>query len=135
MYNWIEIRRAILHVVGSAEDPDEVDYYTHTRGFPIAYTPDDDPEVVDEMKIAAIELNDGKDDVSEDESTADESDDEQWVDEDKDDDQEGGGKKKKARKTFSAVDKVRPLTTYSEYMLKETATCHCRWYTPVGDQA
>jgi len=79
----------ILHVVGSAEDPDKVDYYTHTRGFPIAYTPDDDPEVVDETKIAAIELNDGKNDVSEDESTAGESNDEQCVDEDKDDQDKG----------------------------------------------
>ena len=45
--------------MGIADDPDIDDYYTRARGFPIAYSPDDDPEVVEEMHIAAAELKKG----------------------------------------------------------------------------
>ena len=62
--------------MGFADDPDVDDYYTRARGFPIAYSPDDDPEVVEEMRIAAAELKKGGDD-SEDEATKDS---ENWSD-------------------------------------------------------
>ena len=39
-----------------ADDPDIDNYYTRARSFPITYSPDDDPEVVEEMHIAAAEL-------------------------------------------------------------------------------
>ena len=45
--------------MGIADDPDIDDYYTRARGFPIAYSPDDNPEVVEEMRIAAAELKKG----------------------------------------------------------------------------
>jgi hypothetical protein len=45
--------------MGFADDPDVDDYYTRARSFPITYSPDDDPEVVKEMCIAAAELKKG----------------------------------------------------------------------------
>ena len=56
--------------MGIADDPDVDDYYTRAPGFPIAYSPDDDPEVVEEMRIAAAELKKGGDN-SKDEATKD----------------------------------------------------------------
>ena len=47
------VTRAIYYGMGIADDPDVDDYYTKARGFPIAYSPDDDPEVIEEMCIAA----------------------------------------------------------------------------------
>jgi hypothetical protein len=41
--------RGIFSGMGIADDPDVNDYYTKARGFPITYSPDDDPEVVEEM--------------------------------------------------------------------------------------
>ena len=62
--------------MGIADDPDVNDYYTRACGFPIAYSPDNDPEVVEEMCIAAAELKNVGDD-SEDEATKDS---ENWSD-------------------------------------------------------
>ena len=87
------VGRAIFSGMGIADDPDVDDYYTKARGFPITYSPDDDPEVVDKMRIAAAELKKGGDDSedeiiegSTEESSSEDSDDgavEDWVDEDK----------------------------------------------------
>jgi hypothetical protein len=107
--------------MGIADDPDVDDYYTRARGFPIAYSPDDDPEVVEEMRIAAAELKKGGDD-SEDEATNDlgnSSDDEtasdegeggaeeDWVDEDENVGEVNPGPSKRNKKMLSSVDKVR----------------------------
>ena len=88
------------------DDPDKIDNYNKARAFPIAYSADDDPEVADEMRIAAAELKEGdgdKDDneheISSDESS-DESDKDEW--EEDEDGSQGQLKKKK----FSSVDKV-----------------------------
>ena len=106
--------------MGFADDPDVDDYYTRARGFPIAYSPDDDPEVVKEMRIAAAELKKGADD-SEDEATKDSeisSDDEtasdegeggaeeEWADEDENVDELNPGPSKRNKKMLSSVDKV-----------------------------
>jgi hypothetical protein len=105
--------RAIYSGMGIADDPDIDDYYSRARGFPLTYSPDDDPEVVEEMRIAAAELKKGSDD-SEDDATKgseslndDETDsgegkggaEEDWADED--------GPSKRNQKTLSSVDKVR----------------------------
>ena len=41
--------------MGIADDPDIDDYYTKAHGFPITYSPDNDPEVIEEMHIAKAE--------------------------------------------------------------------------------
>src|ERR1700692_593099 len=104
--------RAIYSGMGIADDPDIDDYYSRARGFPITYSPDDDPEVVEEMRIAAAELKKGSDDSEDDamkgsESLSDDETDrgegkggaeEDWADED--------GPSKCNQKTLSSVDKV-----------------------------
>lgn len=78
--------RAILHSTGAANHPDKIDNYNKAHAFPIAYSADDDPEVVDEMKIVAAELKKGNDnnndkaEMSSDESSGDsgESDEGEW---------------------------------------------------------
>jgi hypothetical protein len=107
--------RAIFHGLGVADDPDKVDYYAKTRGYPLAYLSEDDPEVADEMRLAAKELStQGNDDTNDveivsSESSGDESDDSnegEWVDEADETDEVEGSKKKKKRR-FTIIDKVR----------------------------
>jgi len=111
--------------MGIADDPDVDDYYTRARGFPIIYSPDDDPEVIEEMHVAAAELKKGGDDSeheaggdsdressTEDETTSDEGEDcaeEDWVDEDENVGEASAGpsKQKRKRKTLLSVDRVR----------------------------
>jgi hypothetical protein len=126
--------RAILHGIGAAEDPDVTDNYNKARAFPIAYSADDDPEVVDEMNIAAAELKEGNEndedpqEISSDESS-EESDTDEW--EDNEDSREGQVKTKK----FSCVDKVRCVTillrTKLTVVLHLIASCCCRRYPSV----
>jgi hypothetical protein len=118
----VHATRAIYFGLGCADDPDVDDYYNKARAFPIIYNPDEDPEVIEEMKIAESELNGGSDDKdiegedqesSSEGSTGDEGGgdtDDGWVDEGED--EEGGsadqsGKQKRKRKVLSCVDKVR----------------------------
>ena len=131
-YRW-QSTRAIFHGLGIADDPDEIDYYEKARAFPIVYLADDDPEVIEEMKVAAAELKDGGDNSDENEiedssgSPSDDSTDgsegesaeDEWVDEDVDEDGEGEGaapirpKKSKGRqKVFSCVEKVRQVRPF-----------------------
>ena len=99
--------------MGIADDPDINDYYNKARGFPIVYSPDEDPEVMEEMHIAATELKNGGDgsdaeeltgheDSSDDETTSDEDvhkdKEDGWVDDDGDeneDEEVQGGKQKR----------------------------------------
>ena len=87
------VRRAIFSGMGIADDPNVNDYYTKIRGFPITYSPNDHPEVVEEMRIAAAELKKGSDDSENEnmegstEASSSEDDDdgaieEDWMDED-----------------------------------------------------
>jgi hypothetical protein len=62
--------RAIYSGMGIADDPDVDDYYTRACHFPITYSPDNDPEVVEKMCIAVAELKKGGDN-SEDEAARD----------------------------------------------------------------
>jgi hypothetical protein len=105
--------RAIFHGLGVADNPDQVDYYTKTCGFPLVYLSEDDPEVVNEMKLAAKELSaQGDSDTSDveiasSESSGDESDNSNevdWVDEA--DDAEADKSKRKKKKRFTVIDKV-----------------------------
>ena len=106
--------------MGIADDPDVDNYHTRARGFLITYSPDDNLEVVEEMRIAAAELKKGGDD-SEDEATKDSensSDDEtasdegeggaeeDWADEDENVGELNPGPSKR-KKMLSSVDKVR----------------------------
>jgi hypothetical protein len=124
-HNLTMLFRAIYHGLGCADDPDVDDYYTKARGFPLTYSPDEDPEVIEEMKIAKAELDRGAGDeddegadegLSGDSETDDEEGDEndgeiagEWEDEsdEADDEDDGQPKKKRKRKVLSCVDKVR----------------------------
>jgi hypothetical protein len=91
------IVRAIYVGMGIDDDPDIDNYYTKAHGFPITYSSEDDPELIEEMRIAAVELKKGNDDSedeameasgkqssSEDETSSDEvgeGAEEDWVDE------------------------------------------------------
>ena len=104
--------RAIHSRMGIADDSDIDDYYSRIHGFPITYSPDDDPDVVEEMHIAAAELkkggNEGENDVtkgseslSDDETDSGEGEggaEEDWADEE--------GLSKHNQKTLLSVDKV-----------------------------
>src|ERR1700723_1586715 len=59
--------------MGAAEDPDVDDYYNKSREFPLTYSPEEDPEVIEEMRVAAAELERGEND-SEGEEDGNESD-------------------------------------------------------------
>ena len=125
----INMFRAILHGIGAADNPDVTDNYNKARAFPIAYSADDDPEVVDEMNIAAVELKEGnEEDEDRQETSSDESSDDEDMDkwEDDEDSREGRAKDKR----FSCVDKVRCVTillrkrlTIISYLI---ASCCCR---------
>ena len=118
------IVRAIYAGMGIADDPNIDDYYTKAHSFPITYSPEDDPEVIKEMCIAAAELKKGSDDSedeameasgeqssSEDETSSDEVSEgaeKDWVDEpDEDTDKlSAGAPKQKQKKILISVDKV-----------------------------
>jgi hypothetical protein len=145
------IVRAIYAGMGIADDPDVDDYYTKASGFPITYSPEDDPEVTEEMHIAAAELKKGNDDSedeameasgerssSEDETSNDEVDEgaeEDWVDEpDEDTDKSSAGAPKwKQKKILTSVDKVHALSiivfVFDQNMPPATFNC-CR-YSPI----
>src|SRR6202051_1711406 len=98
--------RAILHGVGAMDDPDKIDNYNKACAFPIAYSADNDPEVLNEMRIAATELKEGDSDKDDNEHkiSSDESSDELDKDEWEEDEDGSGGRLKK--KKFSSIDKV-----------------------------
>src|ERR1700692_2176221 len=111
--------RAIYSGMGIADDPDIDDYYSRARGFPITYSPDDDPEVIEEMRIAKAELKKGGDDEdmegaggessSEDDTTSEEDGEvgaEDWVDEGEEAEESSAGQSKCKHKVLSSVDKV-----------------------------
>ena len=100
------------------------DYYDRARGFPLVYSPDEDPEVIEEMSIAEAELKsggDGGEDADEEstgcDSTGDEDNEDNegnWIDADEIEGEGVSGadhleKQKKKRKVLSCVDKVHPL--------------------------
>ena len=102
------MNRSILHGVGAAKDPDFVDYYNKARAFPIVYSASQDPEVIDEIKIAAAELKDGGnrgklEDATSGDETSEESDEGNAANRVDEDEQEQSKKKK----VFFCVDKVR----------------------------
>lgn len=114
---YLRFLRAIYCRLGSADNPDVHDYYNKARAFPIVYSPETDPEVIDEMNLAASELKNGEDEekgenddvtghgyVSDIESTSEEDED-GWEDEGGKVDYDPSASKKK-RKQLSSVDKV-----------------------------
>ena len=52
--------------MGAAEDPNVNDYYDKSRSFPLMYSPEDDPEVIKDMQVAAAELEKGSNDNNDD---------------------------------------------------------------------
>ena len=113
--------RAIYSGLGYTDDPDVDDYYDRARGFPITYSPDNDPEVVEELKIAEAELKHGSDNGDEqsdgeggsDSSSAslssdedDEDSENNWVDEEEEDLEGGKEKLKRKHKVLSCIEKV-----------------------------
>ena len=127
------MHRAIYAALGAAPNPDEIDNYEITHGFPLAYVPEEDPEVIDEMKWAKEDVaNAGANDDSETEvaesdgMASDESDDEGgWVDEDADGVASELSSNKKRKKTFTAIDKVRIMLGCVPYLLiEEVDSCY-----------
>ena len=113
--------RAIYFGLGCADNPDVDDYYDQARGFPMVYCPDEDPQVVEEMKIAEAELKAGAEDVEDadqdssgEDSTGDEGEEDgedDWADVDEIEDDDASSenqpeKQKRKRKVLSCVDKV-----------------------------
>ena len=106
--------------MGIADDPDVDDYYTRAHSFPITYSPDNNPEVVEEMCIAAAELKKGGDDsedevtkdlqnLSDDETASDKGEggaEEDWADEDENVGKLNPGPSKYNKKMLLSVDKV-----------------------------
>ena len=109
----MNVGRAIFLGMEIADDPDVNDYYTKVRGFLITYSPDDDPEVVEEMRIAAAELKKGSDDSENEnmehstEASSSEDDDDGAIEEDWMDEVEPTpGQVKCKEKILLSVDKV-----------------------------
>ena len=46
--------------MGAAEDPYIDDYYDKSHECPLTYSPEEDPEVIEEMRVAAVELERGE---------------------------------------------------------------------------
>jgi len=116
-----DITRAIYYGLGCANNPDVDDYYDRAHGFPIVYSPDEDPEVIEEMKIAEAELQggggteeveDSEPEGSSEDLTSDGSDGkDNWVDADEIEGDDTSGveqpeKQKRKRKLLSCVEKV-----------------------------
>jgi len=112
--------------MGAAEDPDVDNYYNKSREFPLTYSPEEDPEVIEEMRVAVAELERGEDDseCDEDGNNSDESSasggsdsedngpEEGWEDDDNDDGlapTSGQSKRTKGAKMMSVIDKVRTV--------------------------
>ena len=115
-------------MLGLAPDPDKDDLFEQSRGYPLSYNPDDDPEIQEEAALAKTELaleREGKlQPASEDQSDVDtEDDDDDTTDEensgvDEGDEAEKDGlnastaskprkaAKKKPARTWTAADKV-----------------------------
>jgi hypothetical protein len=102
------VSRGIFSGMGIADDPNVNDYYDKMCGFPIVYSPDEDPEVMEEMHIAVAELKNGGDgsdaeevtgfkDSSKGETTSDDGDDDGWVDDDGDEEENVQGKQKRQK--------------------------------------
>jgi hypothetical protein len=101
--------------MGIGDDPDVNDYYTKTCGFPMTYSPGDDPEVMEEMQIAAVELKNGdcdevesvnessREDKTASEDGREEGVEESWVDQD----DKAGELEMRKQKTLTSIDKVR----------------------------
>jgi hypothetical protein len=75
--------RAILHGTGVTDNPDKIDNYIKACAFPITYSVDDDPEVMDEMKIAVAELKGGNNNDNDEaemssDKSSDRSDEDEW---------------------------------------------------------
>jgi hypothetical protein len=112
----------------AAEDPDIKDYYDKSRSFPLTYSPDDDPKVIEDMRVAAAELerrtgsnndsdedredlNESSDDDSERDESSGEADGQDDGDEGWEDDEDEGGtttqlKGRNRSKMISVIDKV-----------------------------
>ena len=137
--------------MGIADDPDIDDYYTKARGFPITYSPDDDPEVIEEMCIAEAELKKGGDDSededmegaggessSEDDTTSEEDGEvgaEDWVDEGEEAEESSAGQSKCKCKVLLSVDKVREIQYISYLIITDqnlypAPRCHCE-HSPI----
>jgi hypothetical protein len=112
--------------MGAAADPDVEDYYDKSRSFPLTYSPEDDPEVIEDMRVAAAELerggddddkdrvdgNDSCDDSSESDELGGEADsqddgDKGWEDDDDEGKTTTPSKGRKQSTMMSAIDKVR----------------------------
>lgn len=141
--------------MGAAEDPDVEDYYTKSRSFPLTYSPEDDPEVIEDMRVAAAELErgDNEDDSgltgneSSDESSEsggeagggiiEDDGDEGWEDSGEEDEHrrttQRVQKRRKGSKMMSVIEKVHNLILllFSEctlirfLTLQILASCHC----------
>lgn len=110
--------------MGAAEDPDVEDYYDKSRSFPVTYSPGDDPEVIEDMRVAAAELeasdddnedgedgNESSDDSSESDGSGSQADGQNDGDEGWEDDEDEGGtttqsKGRKRPKVMSVIEKV-----------------------------
>ena len=98
--------------MGAAENPDIDDYYNKSREFPLTYAPKEDPEVVEEMRVAAAELERGENDSEgeEDDDESDESLASGWSGSEDDGPEEGwedvDDEPVKGTKLMSAIDKV-----------------------------
>jgi hypothetical protein len=99
--------------MGIADDPDVNDYYNTMCGFPMVYLPEEDLNVMEEIHIAAAELENGGngsdaeevtgyEHSSENETTSDEDscgdEEDGWVDDDGDEDKDVQGRKQKRQK-------------------------------------
>jgi len=132
--------------MGAAEDPDVKDYYDKSRSFPLTYSPEDDPEVIEDMRAAAVELERGGDDDNEDGAGGNESSDDSsgsnksdaeaagqdGGDEGWEDDEDEGGTMtqstgRKRSKMMSVIDKVR--TDDSSHLLFCSSRFDARSFT------
>ena len=132
---WI---RAIFCGLGCAADPDVEDYYDKARAFPIVYSPSDDPEVMEDMQVAAAELAAGEandedangeareisSQSSDDGEVGGDGADGEWVD-----DEVLVGTAGRKKKVFSCIDKVRRSSLFTEHSSNKrvnvASCCRC----------
>jgi hypothetical protein len=101
--------------LGTADDPNVNDYYNNTGSFPIAYSAEDDPDVIDDMQTAMAELKDGSDEgdiesMSDGSTSSEDSEgctEDGWEDEDDVEAAVNSTGQPKKKKWLSSVDKVR----------------------------
>ena len=118
--------------MGAAEHPDIDNYYDESCEFPLTYSPEEDPEVIKEMRVTAAELergennSEGKDDSDEfDESLAswgssgkDNRPEEGWDDVDDEDGLASTGnwlKSTKGTKLMLTIDKVHTMDFFESF--------------------